>query len=248
MFHLPSEWSLLYVLQAALTIWMLVDVSRRGVEFYWFWIILIFQPFGAWIYFFLYKARELGGGHRWLSNLFHRRPSLQELRHRVERLPTMACRLELSERLVEIREYAEALPHLEAVLEREPEHCQALFALAETRRGLGQPDLSVPLLQKLLSRHSSWGDYKAWHALIEVRAEAGDQAGALNSCRELARIAPSLEHRYLLAEHLLDSGDKDQAIEIVQQGLDDYRYLTGISRRRDRRWVGKAKQLLKEIG
>jgi hypothetical protein len=33
----------------------------------------------------------------------------------------------------------------------------------------------------------------------------------------------------------------------VQQGLEDYRYLTGLSHRRDRRWVGKAKRLLKQI-
>ena len=39
-----------------------------------------------------------------------------------------------------------------------------------------------------------------------------------------------------------------EARKVVEQGLIDYRYLTGISRRRDRRWVGKAKQLLREIG
>ena len=51
--HLPYlfEFSPLYLLQAALTIWMLVDAHRRGVEFFWFWVILFFQPFGAWVYF-----------------------------------------------------------------------------------------------------------------------------------------------------------------------------------------------------
>src|SRR5262245_49125561 len=47
MFHLRhfTEFSPLYLAQAGLTIWMLIDASRRGVEFYWFWIILFFQPF-----------------------------------------------------------------------------------------------------------------------------------------------------------------------------------------------------------
>src|SRR6266849_7324757 len=95
------ELSPLYLAQAALTIWMLVDANRRGVEYYWFWLILIFQPFGAWVYFFLYKAKDFRGGHGWVTGLFHRPPSMLELRHRAERLPTVANRLELCERLVE---------------------------------------------------------------------------------------------------------------------------------------------------
>jgi hypothetical protein len=106
----------------------------------------------------------------------------------------------------------------------------------------------VPLLQKLLGRHPSWENYLAWHRLIDVRQEAGDSAGAVASCRDLVRVAPSLEHKCLLAEHLITAGEKVEARKVVEQGLDDYRYLTGLGRRLDRRWVGKAKQLLKQIG
>ena len=233
--------------QAALTVWMLVDANRRGVDYYWFWFILVFQPFGAWAYFFAYKAKDLGRGRGWLAGLFQRPMSLQELRHRVERTPTAAGRLELGERLVETGAYAEALPHLEAMLAREPEHCQALFLLAEAHRGLGHPEQAVPSLQKLLARQPNWRNYKAWHTLIDVRREAGDLSGALVNCRELARAMPNLEHRCLLAEHLVQTGEKAEARKVLEQGLDDYHYLTGPSRRRDRRWVGKAKQLLKQV-
>jgi hypothetical protein len=242
------ELSPLYLVQVALTVWMLVDASRRGVDYYWFLIILAIQPFGAWAYFFMYKLKDFGTERNVLTNLFHRPPSLEELRHRAERSATLASRLELSERLVEAHEFAEALPHLEAVLAREPEHCQVLFLLAGCQRGLGHPDRAVPHLQKLIARHPSWRDHQAWHTLIEVRREASDLPGALASCRELARISPSLQHKCLLAEHLLRTGEKVEAGKVVQQGLEDYQYLTGVSRRRDGRWVGKAKQLLKQIG
>jgi hypothetical protein len=227
---------------------MLVDASRRGVEFYWFWIVLIFQPFGAWAYFCIYKLKDFQGGHISLAGLLQRRPSLNELRHRSERLPTLANRLELAERLVEGGQYAEAIPHLQALLEHEPTHCQALFTMAECHRGLHHPEEAVPFLQKVIARHSAWGDYKAWRSLVEARRAMGDQAGALASCQELARVAPSLEHRCLLAEQLLQSGEQAKAGEVVRQGLDDYHYLTGLSRRHARRWVGKAKQILKQIG
>jgi hypothetical protein len=241
------ELSPLCLAQGALTVWMLVDAYRRGVEFYWYWIILVFQPLGAWAYFFVYKLKDLRIDPGWPSRLFQRPPSLHELRRQAERSATLASRLELAERLVEAGEVAEALPHLEAVLAREADHCQALFLLAASHRGQGHPEQAMPLLQKLIARHHSWRNYQAWHTLIDVRQECGDLSGALGSCRELARVAPSLEHKCLLAEHLLKTGEKVEAGKVVEQGLEDYRYLTGPSRRRDRRWVGKAKQLLKQI-
>jgi hypothetical protein len=242
-------WSPIYLIQIAMTVWMLVDASRRGVEFYWFWIILGAQPFGAWVYFFLYKVKDFqdGGAPGWLANIFHRRPSLEELRHRAVQLPTVANRLELGERLVEEGSFDEALPHIEAMLAREPEHCRSLFLLAEAHRGLGHPEEAVPLLQKLLARQPAWNDYAAWRMLIQVCEETGDLPGALTRCRELARMAPSLEHKCLLAERLLERGESSEARRVVEQGLDDYRYTTGPSRRRDSRWVGKARQLLKQV-
>jgi hypothetical protein len=247
--HLPYlyELSPLWILQAVMTVWMLVDASRRGVDFWWFWIILVFQPFGAWAYFFLYKVKDFQGGHGWLTNLFHRPPSLEELRHRAERSPTVANRLDLGERLVQTGAYAEAVPHIEAMLAREPDHCRALHLLARCRRGLGAPAEAVPLLQKVIARHPTWEDYRAWHALIETCGEIGDREAVLKHCHELARLSPCLEHRCLLAEHLLATGDKGEARRVVEQGLDDYRYATGLSRRRDRAWVGKARQLLKQV-
>jgi hypothetical protein len=249
MWHFPlmMEFTPLYLAQAAVTIWMLVDANRRGVEFYWFWIILAFQPIGPWAYFFIYKARELQQGHGWLSGLFQRRASLKELQHRVERSPTPANRLELGERLVEQGEYATAMPHLEAMLAREPDHCQALFLIAASHRGLGHPEQAVAPLRKLLVRQPGWGNYRAMRTLVEVQQEVGDMSGAVASCRDLARAAPTLENRYLLAEHLLTAGANDEARKVLEQGLEDYQYLTGPSRRRDRRWVGKVRQRLKQL-
>jgi len=244
------ELSPLYLLQAAMTIWMLTDANKRGVDRSWFWIILAFQPFGAWAYFFIYKAKDIQGGSGIfgnLGNLFHRPPSLAELRHRVEQLPTVANQLDLGERLVETGAPAEALPYLQAVLAREPNHCQCLFLAAQCHRHLGHAQEAVPLLQTIISRNPSWSDYEAWRMLIDVNDQLGDRAAALERSRELARVAPNLQHKCLLAEHLLDTGDKGEARRIVERGLEDYRYLSGPSRRRDGRWVGKAKQLLKQI-
>lgn len=246
--HIPYlyEFSPLYLAQAALTIWMLVDASRRGVDTYWFWIILFFQPLGTWAYFFIYKVRDFTQGSGWLGSLFARRVSLEELRYRVEQSPTTAARLELAEQLVVSGEYEEAEPHLKAVLAREPEHGTALFALAECHRQLNRPVEAVPLLQKLITQHPGWRRYRAWYSLIETHETAGEYAEAVAQARKLSQVAPSLQHTCMLANSLARSGDRLEARRVVEKGLEDYRFNRYPSPD-DRRWVSKAKRLLTEL-
>src|SRR5438309_1198538 len=93
------EYLILAIAQVALVIWMLVDCSRRHADYLWYWVILLFQPFGAWIYFVVVKAKDfrgspgLAGG--WLS--YQRRPSLDELQYRAGNMPTLANHLALAQ-------------------------------------------------------------------------------------------------------------------------------------------------------
>src|SRR5579885_3611992 len=102
----------------AFTLWMLVDAYRRPAEGYWFWVILFLPVLGPLAYFIAVKVADYPA-LRELSFL-QRRPGLEELRYRADHTPTLASHLGLAERLVECREYEEAVPHLEAVLAQEP--------------------------------------------------------------------------------------------------------------------------------
>jgi hypothetical protein len=242
-----SPFGIAGLLQIGMTIWMLVDANRRGMDYYWFWIILVFQPLGPWAYFFAYKIRELRGGTAGLGGLFQRRASLAELQYQTERSPTMANHLALAERLIEIGQPGDALPHLEVVLTHEPEHCQALYAKARCFRAQGHPAEAVPVLQKLIKRQSGWGNYQAWHTLVEVRGEAADPAGATESCRELLRVSPTLQHKCLLAEHLRADGQPAEARQLLEKALADYQFQSRHTWT-NRRWAWRAKQMLKELG
>src|SRR4051794_30857475 len=87
------------ILQLAFTIWMVVDAYHRGAEPFWYWGILIFQPIGAWVYFFAVKFRTLRLTRLRPAAARDRKLSLDELRYRVERTPTVAHRLALAQRL-----------------------------------------------------------------------------------------------------------------------------------------------------
>src|SRR5262245_27532049 len=99
---------------------MLIDAYHRSVEAFWFWVILLFQPIGAWVYFFAVKFQGWRDRPGVSLPFFQGGPSLKELRYRAQQSPTLANHLALAQRLIARREHAEAEPHLEAALKVEP--------------------------------------------------------------------------------------------------------------------------------
>lgn len=236
---------MLSLLQGGFTLWMFVDASRRQVESFWLWVILLFQPLGAWAYFFTYKAREFSGlkGFPW----WQRRESLAELRYQAEQRPTLASHLALAERLIEHHEHAQAVPYLEAAMAREPDHCLVLYHLASCFTELEQADKALPLLQKIVARDRCWSDYKAWRLLIRARDQVGDGPGSLEACRELAKLSPTLEHRCILADHLLAQGQHQEAQGLLERALQDHYFAPVPVRRRNRAWAREARRLQKRV-
>jgi hypothetical protein len=233
----------LSLLQAAFTIWMLVDGYRRGADSFWFWIVLIFQPIGPWVYFFAVKWQDFRAPQSW--TFWRSGPSLAELRYRADHIPTLTNHLALAQRLIEKQQYAEAAPHLQAAMKTEPEHGQVLYSLALCYTRQGQPDLAVPLLERLLERDARWSNYQGWHLLIEARQSKGDQAGALHDCRELVRLAPTLQHQCVLAEHLFTQGQDQEAHGVLDDALRDHSFAPSPIRWRNRRWARQARRLQK---
>jgi hypothetical protein len=245
-------YSVLAMLQGAFTIWMLVDTWQRGQDQIWFWVILWFQPLGPWVYFVAVKvgslrSRNAHAAGSWLTNLLHRRPSLDVLRYQAENVPTLASRLALAERLMEAREYEEAVPLLVVALKSEPGYGHVGYSLALCHVRLGVPDAAIPLLRAVLERDPRWRDYAAWRLLIDAQVAHGAADDALGSCRGLARLSPTLENHCLLAEQLIAMGHSEEARVLLGSSLRDYDFAPGPSRRRNRRWAGEARRLLKEI-
>ena len=241
---LLAQYPYLALAQAAFMIWMLVDAYTRRVDPIWLWIIIIVPGIGAWAYFFAVKARDFR--HASLPSLWHRRASLEELRYRAHQVPTFASHLELAERLVEKRIYEEAISHLEEARTREPKYGKVLYLLAKCYAAAGRQEQALPLLEHLNQLDPRWSNYAAWRLLIDMRTEAGDAEAALATCRELVKLAPTLEHQCLLAERLLDKGLYEEARKLLDSALLEYRFAPVPSRRLNRGWLREAKRLRRQ--
>src|SRR5262245_25221756 len=243
LFDFVYEHPILAVAQLAFMCWMLVDAARRRAEQFWFWIIILVPVLGPWVYFFAVKAPTM----TFSLPAFASRPSLAELHFRAERTPTLANHLALGERLLEREDFKAALPALEAAHKLEPDHGQVLYSLALCRSRLGQVDAAVPLLDKLVQRDPRWSNYQAWQLLVDLHLEKKNQPAALERCRELVNLSPTLENKCLLAELLGSDGHASDARELLEQALRDHEFTGGRARRRNRYWAREAKRLLKRL-
>jgi hypothetical protein len=235
----------LYLAATAFTAWMLIDAYRRQVDHTWFYIVLFFPVAGPLAYFFTVKLTDWPGIR--VGPFGSGQASLDELRYRAEQTPTLTSHLELAEGLMERGHHDEAIPHLEAAQRWEPEHSQVLYNLAVCYTEQGHPEKASPLLDQIIARDRAWSDYAAWRLLATAKAQAGDSAAALATCRALERLAPTLENRCLLVERLLAEGMADEARLLLEESLEAHRYAPMAIRRRNRRWAGHARRLRKRI-
>jgi hypothetical protein len=233
-----------WTIQSIFTICMLLDAYRRRVDWFWFLVILVVQPIGAWVYFVVIMLGSMRnplrsrGGWSW-----KRRPSIAELRHRTERAPTVVNHFTLAECLMSKRQFDDAVSHLQAAIALDPEYCPAQYALAVCHHERGEPAAAVQPLEKIIARDRKWSNYRAWRLLIEVRTVQSDKAGALAACRELAKMMPTFQYKCRLGGLLVANGECDEAAKLMEQALEDYRFEPFGVRLRDRRWAKEAHRL-----
>jgi hypothetical protein len=241
--ELFQNYPYLVVAAVALMVWALIDLSTRRAPAFWVWVILLLPGLGALAYLLAGAGPSLRGlGGSWFTS----RPSLEELHYLAEQSPSLTNHLALAERLMEGADYAAALAHLEEARKREPEHCRVLYSLAYCHLEEGRPAEAVPLLELLTRREPRWSQDAGWHLLIAAHEQAGDRPAAVATCRELLKLSPTLGHTCLLAERLLQDGQTGEAQQVLQRSLQDHEFAPGPSRRRNRRWAGEARRLLRQ--
>jgi hypothetical protein len=238
--------TILYLLQAAFTIWMLVDAVRRRPLLYWY--VIIFLPFGPFVYFFAFKIHDYELA--WLHRLFRPSPpapSLAELRELVRQSPSVANKMRLGGALHDAGEYAEAAAIFDEVLAGRADDPDALYGLGRCRIELGEPEAAVELLSKLVAKNRAYRDYAACLELAEALATSGHDAEAIDLLEGVVRSSPRPQHAVPLAKHLVEASRIERAQEVLRAAIADHQSSPPNIQRRDRAAARDAAALLKSI-
>ena len=116
-----------------------------------------------------------------------------------------------------IEEAERAFEHL---LEREPDHVEALNVLSLVALRNGAPQRALQLLERAVGVDAT--DAMSWHHLGRVQSALGDAPAALQSHGKAAELAPHFHlARLHLAEALERAGEPQQAVVQYARALQD---------------------------
>jgi len=184
--------------------------------------------------------RFFGIGAAIMARIHHRR-RIASLRYTIEVNPSdVRAMVELGEHYLRSGRYAQAAEQLERALDRGEDSARAHFLLGAARVKLGKGDEGRDMLEKAVALHPNVAYGEPYLYLIEEAAQRRNDA----RIEELVSALAQFESVEILTQagHLcLASGNKDLARRLFAEAVNNYRYIPAKMRRRERRWLWRAR-------
>ncbi|QDT99356.1 tetratricopeptide repeat protein [Gimesia aquarii] len=241
-------WDAFWFLYFIFMIWMLVDCVRKDPDrFLWFWVILVFQPFGAFIYFFI----------RWLpTNQFQLPEFARPLFHqrRINELETAALQIGNAYQFVRwgdaLKEAGIQQKSLDAYLQalnKEPDNLQALWGVAQIEMQLKKYESAKTRCHLILEADPEYkfGDVSLLYCKTICQLDTPDKARE-HLIKHTKRWRQP-EAMFMLATLEAEAGDHQAARKTLQGMLLDINGSPRGIARKFVRWKSKARRLLKHL-
>ena len=237
----------LFFLQTAFSLWMLVDALRRGAAYHWYLVIML--PFGEWIYFFMVKIHDpqFEWARQLYARLTTRKVTVEELRFQADQSPSFTSKITLAPGLYDRGSYREAADLFAEALRLDGESRDALYGQALAHSALGEYPAAARGFQQVIELDPSYRDYAAYGDLAHALSEDGRLSEAHDLLERLVTASPRLRHRVMLAHYLLRDQRNDEAAEQLRTGLHEYDHAPRYVKRRQRIWARRARQMLKQV-
>jgi tetratricopeptide (TPR) repeat protein len=233
-----------YLLMSAFTLWMAVDCVRHGRTGQWLWIILLFGPMGAAVYFFseFQPVRWTGSSRRKVSAGELRRAEAD-----ARRLETAGAWGHLAS-LQRIRgDFAKAVAAASRAVERSPQAIEAHYELGLAQLGAKQPALAVPHLLQVVEMDAFHDAGDALFALAEAERASADLASARAHYELLSQRHARPEILYALAATQACLGDRESAASTLRRLIEEAEFVPDYLRRRVSPWTRKARRALRQL-
>ncbi len=237
---------LLGLLFAAFCIWMLVDAVRRG-EMLWVLFILLFPFLNAPLYFLLvYRGAgdAISGGFQLPGS--HDRRRIKQLQDQIHHLDKAHHHLELGDIYFQQGKFKKAEACYKASLERDAEDIDARAHYGQCLLRLDRPEEALPYLETVRAEDARHDYGYSLMALAECHARLGQRDKSLAAWQEVLQSHSYARARVQFAKLLMEMGRKDEAAATLREVVADDAHAPAFQRRRERPWVRKARQLLKQ--
>ena len=245
--HMSTPLAIAYLVATTFYVWMLVDAIRRRAPYYWY-LIILFLPFGAFLYFGLIKLPELTGKRPAAPRVFATAgPTLEDLAELARQTPSELNKLAFADKLSELQRFPEAVGRYRDVLRQNKDSKEALHGLARALLALARPLEAIDALADLMELDPEFRDYSAALDYAEALWQAGKQEDAIGLLTGLVSVSKRINHRMALAHYLKERGDSVTARSELDQALRDFASSPDFVQRRDQRWADRARKLLAEL-
>ena len=239
----------LYVLGTLITVWMAVDAVRRGRAQYWLWIMIVFNPLGAVIYFF---AEYLDGSPlmRWTGQHLPKvtAADLRRAEADVHRLDNTATWLAYATALRARKEHHKAVEAAQKAVDRDPSNVDAQYELALALVDAKRPTEAIGPLERVVARNRSFDSEQALFLLGRAQLANNDTEGARRSLEEVGSRSFRPEYLYELAALQAQVGERELAARTLQRIIHESELVPAYLKSSVRPWVRKARGGLRKMG
>lgn len=235
------------LLGSGFTIWMAVEAIRRGQAGSWLWIILMFGPVGAAVFFF--SEYTTWPGRRFAFE--RRKVSAQELRQaevEVRRLDSAPAWFHYASLLRARADYGRAVEAGRKALERNGSSLEARYELGRALLGAGQFKEAAETLEAVVAVDRTHDKDEALYALAQARVAAGEREAARPLLAEVESRSSRPAVLYDRAVLEAQMGDRETAARCLRRILDEAEYVPPYLAREVKPWVKKARQGLRKLG
>lgn len=236
------------IVSLAFIVWMLVYCLQSDPDRYvWAWVILIFGPIGAAIYFFVrYLPTHSISIPRFFGR-FYRSKRLRQLEWKCRQIGNAHQWVEYADALRDSGRWDEADESYQNAVERDPESLPARWGLATTSFHSERDDVAQEHLEFVLGKDPRYkfGDPSLMLAKVLLRTGQKERAEATLSDHVIAHRTP--EAVYLLGQLQLEDGSLETARDTLQGLVDDLENAPRAIVRKSMFWRSRAKRLLRKI-
>jgi hypothetical protein len=225
-----------FILQIA----AIIHWARRRPDTFWLWIIIIGGPIGSLAYFVV-EGDFSGIRHSFKAPSRRRRITM--LRALVRDNPSAGNYEELGELLLEEKKYAEAREAFDHALAQRTDSVHTFYFRGVAEFELGDYAAAMRDLQHVVSIDPKHAYSRAMCLLGQAAARMGQTAEATLLFDKLVATSTAPESLTAAAEFYIDEGRSAEARELVESILARRATMPAYQKRRDAKWLRKARQL-----